>query len=73
MNPIATAQYGLFAAGQRLASSAERVSRMGDPSADIDLANEIVEQVSAKQDFRANLAVIRASNEMTDALLDILA
>ena len=73
MNPIATAQYGLFAAGQRLASSAERVSRMGDPNADIDLANEIVEQVSAKQDFRANLAVIRTSNEMTDALLDILA
>ena len=73
MNPIATAQYGLFAAGQRLASSAERVSRMGDPSADIDLANEIVEQVSAKQDFRANLAVIRTSNEMTDALLNILA
>ena len=73
MNPIATAQYGLFAAGQRLASSAERVSRMGDPSADIDLAKEVVEQVSAKQDFRANLAVIRTSNEMTDALLDILA
>ena len=73
MNPIATAQYGLFAAGQRLASSAERVSRMGEPNSDVDLASEVVTQVSAKQEFKANLAVIRTSNEMTDALLNILA
>lgn len=73
MNPIATAQYGLFAAGQRLASSAERVSRMGEPNGDVDLASEVVTQLSAKQEFKANLAVIRTSNEMTDALLNILA
>ncbi len=73
MNPIATAQYGLFAAGQRLSASAERVSRIGDPNAQVDLATEVVTQLSAKQEFKANLAVIRTSDEMTDALLNILA
>lgn len=73
MNPIATAQYGLFAAGQRLAASADRVARMGDPNADVDLATEVVAQLSAKHEFKANLAVIRTSNEMTDALLNIIA
>jgi flagellar hook protein FlgE len=73
MNAIATAQYGLFAAGQRFSASAERVSRMGDPNADVDLGSEVVEQVSAKAEFSANLAVIRVADDMNQALLDILA
>ena len=73
MNAITTAQYGLFAAGQRLSASAERVSRMGDPNSDVDLGSEAVEQLSAKTEFKANLAVIRTADDMTQALLDILA
>lgn len=73
MNPIATAQYGLFAASQRFEASAQRTAQMADPSFDVDYADEAIEQITAKTEFSANLAVIRTSNEMTDSLLDILA
>ncbi len=73
MNPIATAQYGLFAATRRFEASAERTARMGDSSFDVDYGAEAVEQVSAKQEFSANIAVIRTADEMQQSLLDILA
>ena len=73
MNPIATAQYGLFAASQRFEASAQRTARMGDPAFSVDYTHEAVEQISAKHAFSANLAVIGTAGEMTDSLLDILA
>ncbi|WP_421930664.1 flagellar basal body rod C-terminal domain-containing protein [Phenylobacterium sp.] len=73
MNPIATAQYGLFAATRRFEASAQRTAQMGDPTADVDYTNEVVEQITAKHEFSANLAVIRTADEMTGDLLDILA
>ncbi|MES2721632.1 MAG: flagellar basal body rod C-terminal domain-containing protein [Pseudomonadota bacterium] len=73
MNPIATAQYGLFAASQRFEASAQRTVRMGDPASNVDYAHEAVEQITAKHEFSANLAVIGTAGEMTDSLLDILA
>lgn len=73
MNPIATAQYGLFAASQRFEASAQRTVRMGDPAFSVDYAHEVVEQITAKHEFSANLAVIRTADEMTGDLLDILA
>ena len=73
MNPIATAQYGLFAATRRFEASAQRTVQMGDPAADVDYTDEVVEQITAKHEFSANLAVIRTADEMSDKLLDILA
>ncbi len=73
MNPIATAQYGLFAATRRFEASAERTARMGDPGSGVDYGAEAVEQISAKQEFSANIAVIRTADEMQQSLLDILA
>ena len=46
MNPIATAQYGLFAASQRFEASAQRTAMLGDPNSNVDLAVEVVEQLS---------------------------
>ena len=73
MNPIAIAQYGLTAASNRFAQSAQRISEMGVEGANVDLASEIVDMSLAKTDFSANIAVIRTADEMQGALLDILA
>ena len=73
MNPIATAQYGLFAASQRFEASAQRTARMGDPGSDVDYTHEAIEQITAKTELSANLAVIKTADQMTDSLLDILA
>jgi flagellar hook protein FlgE len=73
MNPIATAQYGLFAATRRFEASAQRTAQMGDTGFDVDYGAEVVEQVQAKHEFSANLAVIRTADDMAQSLLDIIA
>lgn len=73
MDPIATAQYGLLAASRRFETSASRVARMDVPGESVDLASEVVEQISAKHQFSANLSVIRTAQDMSGELLDILA
>lgn len=73
MDPIATAQYGMFAATRRFEASVVRVARMGIEGQNTDLAAEIVEQVTAKAAFSANAAVMRTAQEMTGELLDVLA
>ena len=50
-----------------------RTAQMGDPAFEVDYTHEAIEQITAKTEFRANLAVIRTADEMTDSLLDILA
>lgn len=73
MNPIAIAQYGLLAATNRFAESAQRVSTLGMEGSDVDLAAEAVEMSLAKAAVGANAAVIRTADQMQGALLDILA
>jgi flagellar hook protein FlgE len=76
MDPISIAQGGLMAASARFEASASRTARMGatdgQTSGDsVDLGQEVVEQVQAKQQFSANLGVIRIADQMWQALLDI--
>ncbi|MCA6286489.1 flagellar basal body rod C-terminal domain-containing protein [Phenylobacterium sp.] len=73
MNPLAVAQYGLIAATNRFAESAQKVATMGVEGANVDLASEFVNMTLAKTDLSANVAVIRTADEMQGALLDILA
>jgi len=68
MDAFSIATAGLTRATDRFTASA---SRMVGP--DPDYAREVVEQVQAKTDFKANLAVIKAADEMTGTLLDMLA
>lgn len=72
-----TAAAGMFAAADRFNASAQRTVAWGAEQTQgeqkIDLAHEAVEQVSAKTDFKANAAVIRTADEMTGALLDMIA
>lgn len=73
MDPIATAQYGMLAASRRFEDSAGRIAQMDAAGADVDLAGEIVEQITAKHAFSANAAVIRTAQDMAGDLLDIVA
>jgi flagellar basal body rod protein FlgC len=70
MDPITVARYGMFAAEQRFAASAARTARMGaDPS--VDPAQEMVDQIQAKQQFSANLNVVKFADDMWRSLLEI--
>ena len=72
MNPISAiagisnATYRFERASQRLLESTSGVSN-DDP------AEAIVDMVQAKTQFRANIATLRAADDMTATLLDILA
>ncbi len=70
MDPISTARYGMMAASRQLAQSANRVANLsgGDPG---DYAAETVNQIEAKQSFKANVQVIKVADEMWNSLLDI--
>jgi len=72
-----TAAAGLFAAADRLSASAQRTASWSleetQSASKVDLAEEAVQQISAKTEFKANAAVIRAADDMTGALLDIMA
>ena len=73
MQVLAIASTGLDAAFQRFEQSAQRTARAASPYADVDLAQEAVEQISARASFSANIAVMRTANQMLGQLLDILA
>jgi flagellar hook protein FlgE len=70
MDPISVARYGLMAASARLEASAQRTAQAGGDSS-VDLASEAVTQIEAKQQFSANLGVVRVADEMWRALLSI--
>jgi flagellar hook protein FlgE len=46
---------------------------MGDSSFEVDYGHEAVEQITAKHEFSANLAVIRTADDMQQSLLDLIA
>lgn len=68
MDALSIATAGLTRATDRFTASAIRTV-----APDADLGREVVEQVQAKTDFKANLAVIRTADEMAGTLLDMLA
>jgi flagellar hook protein FlgE len=71
MNPIATAQYGLMAASRAFEASAMRTAAAA-PGRDTDLTREVVEQVTARRAFSANLGVLRTADAMIGDLLDLI-
>lgn len=71
MDPIATARYGLMAASQRFETAATRIAGMGGGDATVDLGEQMVEMVQAKQAFSANISVIRYAQDMWDSLIGL--
>jgi hypothetical protein len=70
MDPIFAANYGMLAASRRFEASAVRTA--GNPDR-VDYASEIVEQISAKDQFSAMVGVVKVADEMWDSLLAIQA
>lgn len=69
MQALNIAAAGLTAAQNRFEASARRTA-----AAPLDnLAEETVERLQARTAFTANAAVIRTADDMTGALLDMLA
>ena len=60
---------GLQAATAQFQTSANNIARSGSSS---DLAGDIVDAVAAKANVSISLQMIRAEQEMTQALVDIL-
>lgn len=73
ISSIAIGASGMHRAADRFEASANRVARFGTGLEDVDLATEMVEVMMAKTDFKASATVVRAADQMTGALLDILA
>jgi flagellar basal body rod protein FlgG len=72
MDPLITARYGMMAAEQRFQASAARVAQMGDDDT-VDLGKEVVDQIQARNQFTANVHVVRIADEMWRALMDVQA
>ncbi len=73
MQSLSIASSGVQAAFARADASAARTVRFGAREPEPDLAREAVEQVGAKAELRANLAVMRTADQMLGALLDMKA
>jgi flagellar basal body rod protein FlgC len=71
MQVLAIASAGLDAAVRRLEASAQRTAGIGAPNAQADFAAEAIEQIKAKEEFAANLQVIRTAGRLIGALLDL--
>ncbi|MBU1384933.1 MAG: flagellar hook protein FlgE [Alphaproteobacteria bacterium] len=69
MQAHAIAAVGIATATARFEASARRTAV--EPLA--DLAGETVERIGAELALKANVAVLKTADEMTGALLDILA
>jgi flagellar hook protein FlgE len=78
MQIFASALQGLNATETKLDQTANRLSRMGvnengaSPDA-VDLSAELVNLMTAKQQFAANLKSLETGNEIAKHTLDILA
>jgi flagellar hook protein FlgE len=72
MNPIVTAQYGMFAAAQRFDASAQRTAGAAVSGSPTDLAQEAVTQIGASEAFKANIAVLKVADRMQQDTLDLL-
>jgi flagellar hook protein FlgE len=76
MDAISSALSGLNAAESKLDQTARRLSQIGAvdniPTDTVDLASEMVNLMTAKLQFQANLKSLEAGNEMAKHTIDIL-
>ena len=72
---LSSALAGLQYNQRSLARHADRIASYGGdpPPADVSLEKEMVGVLEARRGYEANLAVVRASDDMIGSLLDVLA
>jgi flagellar hook protein FlgE len=71
MQLAAIAAAGVYQAVARFDASAQRTARAGDEASQVDLVDEAVEQIGAKQQLGVSLSVLQTADEMFKQLLDI--
>jgi flagellar hook protein FlgE len=77
MQALSIAAAGMMAAADRLQASAQRVAASdaqvdrASEIKDVDYVGERVAQIGAATDFKANAAVLKTTDEMTQRLLDL--
>jgi flagellar hook protein FlgE len=75
MQALSIAASGMMAAADRLNASAQRVAasdaRAAEGSNDVDYVKERTDQIGAATSFKANAAVVRTAEAMSQQLLDL--
>lgn len=71
MQALSIAASGMMAAADRLNASAQRVAASDAAAAGVDYVKERTDQIGASADFKANAAVVRTAQEMSQQLLDM--
>jgi flagellar basal body rod protein FlgC len=70
INTISTALNGLFSASQKVNQSAQNIASIGTEGNDgSNLPQDIIDIKFAETQYKANLAVIKAADELTEELL----
>ena len=75
VSAIDTAMQGLQSATQRVNKAAENISKFGtglpnDKGDEVNLSEEAVNLMTAKTAYKANVAVIKVTEELTEELLN---
>ena len=71
---LGSALYGLTNASNRLERAAQKIASPEATNGQDDVtADALVDVIVAKNDFQANLSVMKKQDEMTQSLLDIFA
>jgi flagellar basal body rod protein FlgC len=70
---LSNATFGMARATSQLQHSANQIARLDGPNGQIDIGREMINVMTAETDFKANVKVASAAQNMTKSLLDILA
>jgi len=71
MQALSIAASGMMAAADRLNASAQRVAASDARANDVDYVKERTDQIGATTSFKANAAVVRTAEAMSQQLLDL--
>ena len=71
INALATANQGMNAAATQQAQSAQRIANSKNPG-EGNLPKEMVRQIETENNFAANAAVAKTTNEMLGTVIDIV-
>jgi len=71
MQALSIAASGMMAAADRLNASAQRVAASDAAANSVDYVKEATDQIGATTSFKANAAVVRTAQDMSQQLLDL--
>jgi flagellar basal body rod protein FlgC len=73
VSAIKSALSGMAKAVEKLGKAADNISKVGTTKDDTNLPQDIVDIKTAKHEYKANIAVLKAQKEVDESTLDIMA